>query len=836
MKADPAALTQAAQKYRDNHHWVPLRLEGKDPSCMGKGWGKRTLASAIPKFKAGDNIGILLGAPSGDIVRLDPDFPAVPAVTEILFPEPTLLSGRKNSPRSGRLYICNGLKSRDFVLPSKGMKDDPRLPLHDGKPSLIVFQLLSTGKQHMAPPSIHPDSGEEIVWENDIPLATLDAKELLRRVGIEAFLLTVRHFWPARGKRNKAAMALARVLLEALATHYANEAERVEVVDALVLAVAMAGGDGEASRNGKERAAATLEKMKAGEETTGLSRLVELLELPTDVGKTFRKWLSVTAYGGGYEAGDLPADDKSTIVIREGALSKILNRAEAALMSAGIPIYQRGGELVMALKVGNVAMQDIKRSPGATVLHSVDASWLVRKLSDVIKWVRVKKVNKKLVSYPADPPSKYAISLITSRDVWKFPQLRGVILAPTLSPKGDIIETPGYHAGSGLLLDFKAGEFPPVPQRPTKADALAALKKLEHPLRKFPFVGENEANKNSASRSVALSGQLTAFVRASLRTSPLHGYDSPVAGTGKSLLAESPGLLANGAKPASMAQGRNPEEDEKRLSTVLHAGDNIIMIDNCQHQVTGDFLCTMLTQEVVQARILGLSERRILPCTALVVATGNNLTFAGDVTRRAVKCSLDAQIERPDKREFDFDFTKEILDNRPELVIAGLTVLRAYVLAGRPQPEKKLAPMGSFDDWAWVRGALVWLGQADPADTREAILEADPRKAELADVLTAWELAFGGTPKTLAEIGRDPTNEAIVALRVLLTEACGKPVWNARSAGWWMRRNCRRIVGGRCFVQDGQEPSSFWKIHYTNQAPKDETGAKKLPWEDREWL
>ena len=112
-----AALTQAAQAYRDNHHWVPLRLKGKDPKCMGEGWDERTLADPVPEFKRGDNIGILLGKPSGDIVQLDPDFSAVPAVTEILFPEPSLMSGRKSAPRSGRLYVCKDCKSKDFQLP-----------------------------------------------------------------------------------------------------------------------------------------------------------------------------------------------------------------------------------------------------------------------------------------------------------------------------------------------------------------------------------------------------------------------------------------------------------------------------------------------------------------------------------------------------------------------------------------------------------------------------------------------------------------------------------------------------------------------------------------------
>jgi hypothetical protein len=290
--------------------------------------------------------------------------------------------------------------------------------------------------------------------------------------------------------------------------------------------------------------------------------------------------------------------------------------------------------------------------------------------------------------------------------------------------------------------------------------------------------------------------------------------------------------LATGSKPVAMAQGKSPEEDEKRLSTVLHAGDPVIMIDNCERQVSGDFLCMMLTQETVQARILGQSERRLLPCTALVVATGNNLTFAGDVTRRAVRCVIDAKQERPDQREFDFDFLKELQATRAELVIAGLTILRAYALAGRPQPEPKLKPMGSFDDWAWVRGALVWLGQKDPADSRDAILAADPRKAELAEVLAAWGQAYGDAPKTLAEVGRTAKDEVSDAatLKTLLAEASGRGVWSARSAGWFLRRNSRRIIDGRCFVQEDRPPRSIWRIQYENQAVNGENEPEKKPW------
>jgi multidrug efflux pump len=107
---------------------------------MGKGWNQRTLEHASPKFKDDDNIGILLGEQSGDLVRLDADYEAMPGVTDILWPEPTLGFGRKSSPRSGRL-IRSKVKSRDFTLP-KSMKDHPGLPLHNGEPSLVVFQIL----------------------------------------------------------------------------------------------------------------------------------------------------------------------------------------------------------------------------------------------------------------------------------------------------------------------------------------------------------------------------------------------------------------------------------------------------------------------------------------------------------------------------------------------------------------------------------------------------------------------------------------------------------------------------------------------------------------------
>ena len=67
-----------------------------------------------------------------------------------------------------------------------------------------------------------------------------------------------------------------------------------------------------------------------------------------------------------------------------------------------------------------------------------------------------------------------------------------------------------------------------------------------------------------------------------------------------------------------------------------------------------------------------------------MLATGNNLRVAADMTRRVIKCRLDAGVEQPEKRAFKFDCVQEAREHRGALVAAALTILRAFVVAGRP--------------------------------------------------------------------------------------------------------------------------------------------------------
>ncbi|MGE0361460.1 MAG: hypothetical protein AB7H93_12165 [Vicinamibacterales bacterium] len=539
----------------------------------------------------------------------------------------------------------------------------------------------------------------------------------------------------------------------------------------------------------------TVDRIAKGEPCSGGPKLAELIGSHGDaVVARIRDWC-----GRGAEEG---------IVVEGGRVSEIVDRVEAALLAAG-GLYQRGGMLARAVKLDarSTEADVVRREAGSTVLVVPKEAYLSERMGQVLPWYRRTKDGDLT---RIDPPALYARTSL-ARGEWPFPTIRAVVGAPTLARDGRLIDRPGFDTASGLLLDVTPGQFPPIPSRPSRDDAHEALTMLLRPLRGFPF-------DNDASLAVALAALLTALVRPSLSTSPLHGFDAPTAGTGKSLLAEAVGLLATGVRPPALSQGKSDEEDEKRLSTVLFAGDSVIHIDNCERPLHGDFLCSMLTQPVVQARVLGLSERRVMPSVSLVLASGNNLSFSGDVSRRAVVCRLDAGVERPDARPFDFDVHAEIMANRPALVVAGLTVLRAYAIAGHPE---RLTPMGSFNDWGWIRGALVWTGCADPADTRAAILDNDPKRDELVSVLDAWAAAFGDRPVEVADIARRAdaamderhVESPVVALReALIGAACRGGVWNAKSVGWWLRRHRDRVVAGRCLRSDQGHDRQTWTL------------------------
>lgn len=516
----------------------------------------------------------------------------------------------------------------------------------------------------------------------------------------------------------------------------------------------------------------------------------------------------------------LARQQRPKIAILPGQLPFAVTQAEQALIEAGAPIFQCYDSLVRVVRLPHGNSEDgVQRDNGALILKAVIAAWLRERFAIVAIWI---KPNKDGDMVAANPPADAANVYLARSGEWEVPFLQAVTQIPTLRADGSILQEPGYDSQSAMLYDPGAVEFPLVPEAPSKEEAQAALDVLSQPFRKFCFA-------RPVDRSVALAAILTALVRRMFSSAPLFIIEAPVAGTGKSLFCETLGIIAMGHKPSMMSQGKTLEEQEKRLSSVLMAGDPVIVIDNCEKPIEGDFLCSMLTQEWVQSRILGKSEVVRLPTRSLVVATGNNPEVAGDMARRTLKCRLDAQVERPDQLQYEFDPRDEAYADRAQLVVAGLTVIRAYIAAGRPNPLPKI---GSFEQWNVIREALVWLGAPDPAEMREQLFEDDPRKGELIDLLRLWWKVFGREKLTLSDLStRHEKGDAGAAS--VVTELIAKtryPVFNTRSIGKYLASRIDQIAGG-LMLRSEKDPSGvkcYWVLK-VDQETKTETEKSDLP-------
>ena len=326
---------------------------------------------------------------------------------------------------------------------------------------------------------------------------------------------------------------------------------------------------------------------------------------------------------------------------------------------------------------------------------------------------------------------------------WRLPELKGVIHVPTLRADGSILDLPGYDGRTGLYYDPREQYMPEVPQLPGKAQAEAAIAALDDLLTEVDFVGPVD-------RAVALAAILTATIRRSLPAAPLFGFTAPTPGTGKSVLVSIVSMIASGKPASGFTWTDDDAENRKQLDSALLGGAGVIAFDNVTAPLGGNRLCQMLTEARATIRPLGQSRLVDVPCDALVTANGNNLVIEADMTRRALLCRLDAKVERPELRVRKRDPIAEVRDGECGHLVAALTVLRAYHVAGRPAQPK---PLGSFEAWSnWVRGALVWLGYADPVASIEHVRADDPTLSALTAVLEQWDRTIGSRRVTTAGI------------------------------------------------------------------------------------
>jgi hypothetical protein len=187
-------------------------------------------------------------------------------------------------------------------------------------------------------------------------------------------------------------------------------------------------------------------------------------------------------------------------------------------------------------------------------------------------------------------------------------------------------------------------------------------------------------------------------------------------------------------------------------------------------------LAKVLTGEAHKDRILGKSQTVAVPIRCSWIATGNNIRLGGDMARRCYWIRMDAGCPDPFRRTgFKHDRLKEyVLDRRRDLLVALLTMARAWYAAG--QPRASTPPVGSFERWTEVvAGILQYAGVDGFLANSEALFEqSDTERSDWETFFGALEDVFTGTAFTIAELWErlnEKTYEELIRQSVLTDRA-----------------------------------------------------------------
>lgn len=364
-----------------------------------------------------------------------------------------------------------------------------------------------------------------------------------------------------------------------------------------------------------------------------------------------------------------------------------------------------------------------------------------------------------------------------------FRPIVGISDLPGIRKDGSIMGR-GYDPETKMLIDW--GDIDYAPTGSTRADASAALARLDDLIDEFPLKSETD-------RSVMLSLLLSAVHRRLMRVCVAYLINSPESDVGKSLAVNCACALMLGRRAEAQNAPKDDDEFRKRVFSMLRAGEHHIAFDNVVGQFGGEAFDALTTSQRYADRVLGVSAIEKVDNAALLTLTGRNVSFRGDGSSRCARVNL----VKPKTRVYKYEFLPEhIAESRGQYVSDCLTISRAYLLAGRPLKRK----LREFDDWcARAREPLVWLGLPDPADSITE--DVSDEMNAYTEVVDAWYALYGTEEKQIARVlvdvdrygqAMDPKRDR---LKYAIYEIAEVPVDNdqcARKFGNSMKKNMNR--------------------------------------------
>lgn len=302
-------------------------------------------------------------------------------------------------------------------------------------------------------------------------------------------------------------------------------------------------------------------------------------------------------------------------------------------------------------------------------------------------------------------PPAVVVRDILSLGKWQnIPVIRSIVTSPVLSSDRLLINSAGYHEGSGIFYDDFGEKILDQNVTHDRFENARSLI-LDEMLGDFPFADE-------ASKANAVAFMLLPVLRTAIPGPvPMTIFDAPVPGTGKSLLAEIILLLyaPNGVPARSCPPQDKDDEWRKTITTALLNKSQFFFLDNVKGGLHNASLQAAITSTGWTDRILGGNEQAELLNTMIFVATANNITMDAEQSRRTVWVRLDANVERPEQRTGfrHKNIRLWVLKHRLKILAALVMIVKAWIKGGLQPARKELPTLGSFETYVETVGAVM---------------------------------------------------------------------------------------------------------------------------------
>jgi hypothetical protein len=436
-------------------------------------------------------------------------------------------------------------------------------------------------------------------------------------------------------------------------------------------------------------------------------------------------------------AGDLPL-----IECNDRHLRDVSTDALNALVAANDPpqVFVRSGRLVR-IETNEKCVPSIGLVTEASLRH---------RLARIANFV---STSEDRGTVPVAPGATMVNDLMSFPSFGFVPPLEAIVTAPVVAPDGSLLTEVGYLPAARVYYD--SIDRRAIPDSTPTPESIAAAKTLllDEFLGDFPFADD-------AARAHAMALLLLPFVRPLISgNTPLHLVDAPTQGTGKTLLAQIVASVFMGRLPPGMRcpERKDDEEWRKIITSQLQQGSSHILFDNLRQQLDSASLAIALTSAEWTDRQLGSNLLTVtLPVRCAWTLTGNNINLGGDFPRRSVWIRLDSREERPENRDADAfripDIERYSFEERPKLLAAALTLIRAWLQAGRPLWSGK--PVGGFTSWSRIMGGILEAIEIPGfLENREELYErADPEREQWTQFVQAWHERYAERAVGVADL------------------------------------------------------------------------------------